>query len=54
MVGNLALLRLVSGHFKRDLRPYFRWYASPNENFEHGYPHSTAVLSPIRVQMYKM
>ena len=44
-VGNLVLRRRVSGAVKRDFRTYIRRYTSPNENFEHGYPHSNALLT---------
>ena len=44
MVGNLVLRRRVSGAVKRDFRTYIQRYTSPNENFEHGYPHSNALL----------
>ena len=44
-VGNLVLLRRVSGAIKRDFQKYFRQYSSPNENFEYGYPHSNALLT---------
>ena len=42
-VGNLVLRRRAS-EGKRDFRTYIRRYTSPNENFEYGYPHSTALL----------
>ena len=44
MVGNLVLQRRASGAVKHDFRTYIRRYTSPNENFEHGYPHSNALL----------
>ena len=44
-VGNLVLWRRISGAVKRDFRMYIRRYTSPNENFEHGYPHSNALLT---------
>ena len=44
-VGNLDLLRRVSGALKRDFRKYIRQYTSLNENFEYGYPHSNALLT---------
>ena len=44
-VGNLVLLRRVSGAVKRDFRTYILRYTSPNENFEYGYPHSNALLT---------
>ena len=44
-VGNLVLRRRVSGAVKRDFRTYIRRYTSPNENYEHGYPHSNALLT---------
>ena len=43
-VGNLVLWRCVSRAVKRDFRTYIR-QTSPNENFEHGYPHSNALLT---------
>ena len=45
MVGNFVLRRRVSGAVKRNFRPYNRWYTSPNENFEYGYPHSNALFN---------
>ena len=45
MVGNFVLRRRVSGALKRNFRPYNRWYISPNENFEYGYPHSNALFN---------
>ena len=44
MVGNLVLLRCTRGAVKRDFRMYIQLYASPNEKFEYGYPHSNALL----------
>ena len=43
-VGNIVLRRRSSGAVKRDFRTYIRRYASPNGNFEYGYPHSNALL----------
>ena len=43
-VGNLVLLRRVSGAVKHGFLPYVRQCTSPNENFEYGYPHSNALL----------
>ena len=34
----------MSGAVKRDFWTYIQQYTSPNENFEYGYPHSTALL----------
>ena len=45
MVGDLVLRRRVSGAVKRNFRPYNRWYTSPNESFEYGYPHSNALFN---------
>ena len=44
-VGNLVLRRGVSGAVKRDFRTYIRWYTSPNENYEYGYPNSNTLLT---------
>ena len=44
MVGNFVLRRRVSGAVKRNFRPYNRWYTSPHEHFEYGYPHSNALF----------
>ena len=44
MVGNFVLRRRVSGAVKRNFRPYNRWYTSPNDHFEYGYPHSNALF----------
>ena len=35
----------VSGDVKRNFQPYNRRYASPNEHFEYGYPHSNALFN---------
>ena len=49
-VGNLVLQQLVSGAVKCDFL-YIRWYTSPNENFEYGYPNSNALLQfPIKLK----
>ena len=40
-----SLRRRISGAVKHDFRTYIRWYTSPNENFEYGYPHSNALLN---------
>ena len=45
MVGNFILRRRISGVIKHNFRPYNRWYTSPNENFEYGYPHSNALFN---------
>ena len=51
-VGNLVLRRRVSGAVKRDFRTNIRRYASSNENFEYGYPHSNALLNfPLKRQL---
>ena len=40
-----VVLRLdLSGVIKHDFLLYIRWYTSPNEHFEYGYPHSNALL----------
>ena len=53
-VGNLVLRRRVSGAVKRDFRTYIRRYTSPNENFEHSYPHSNAFLqSHLKYEHFK-
>ena len=44
MVGNLVLRRGGSRAVKHDFWTYIWRYASPNENFEYGYPHSNALL----------
>ena len=41
-VEKLVLRRCTSGAVKHDFGPY----ASPNEKFEYGYPHSNALLQP--------
>ena len=43
-VRNLVLWQCASGAVKRDFQTYIRRYISPNENFEYGYPHSSAFL----------
>ena len=43
-VGNFVSRRRVSGAIKHDFRPYIRWYTSPNEKFEYGYPHSNVLF----------
>ena len=45
MVGSFVLRRRVRGAVKRNFRPYNRWYTSPNEHFEYGYPHSNALFN---------
>ena len=45
MVGNFVIRRRVSGAVKRNFRPYYRWYTSPNEHFIYGYPHSNALFN---------
>ena len=35
---------MVGNFVKRNFRPYNRWYTSPNEYFEYGYPHSNALF----------
>ena len=45
MIGNFVLWRRVSGAVNRNFRPYKRWYTSPNEHFEYGYPHSNALFN---------
>ena len=53
-VGNLVLTWRGSGAVKRDFRPYIRWYTSPNENFEYGYPHSNVLLQlPLKLKRCK-
>ena len=37
-------MRRMSGAVKLNFRTYILRYTSPNENFEHGYPHSNALL----------
>ena len=54
-VGNLVLRRRASGDVKRDFRTYIRRYASQNENFEYGYPHSNALLLfPLKSERFKL
>ena len=55
MVGNLVLWWLTSGAVKRDFQPSIQCYTSPNEHFEHGYPHSNALLQFffLKLQLYK-
>ena len=43
-VRNLVLRRRANGAVKCDFRTYIRWYTSPNENFEYGYPHANELL----------
>ena len=44
----------MSGVVKRDFRPYIRHYASPNDFFEYGYPHSNARLPfPLKLKRCK-
>ena len=43
-VGNLVLRRCTSGAVKCDFWTYTQRYTSQNENFEYGYPHSSAFL----------
>ena len=35
----------VGGAVKRNFRPYNRWYTSPNEHFEYGYPHPNTLFN---------
>ena len=38
----------------QNFQPYIRWYTSPNENFEYGYPHSNAFLQfHLKLDCYK-
>ena len=55
MVGNFVLRLRASGAVKRDFRPFFDGTPPPNENFEYGYPHSTALLQfrLLRVKLHK-
>ena len=41
-VSNLVLQRRMSLAVKRDFRTYIQQYTTLNENFEYGYPHSSA------------
>ena len=41
---NLVLWPHAKGPVKCDFRTYIRHYTSLNENFEYGYPHSSALL----------
>ena len=43
-VGNLVLRLSASGDVKHDFQTYIQQYTSPNEHFEHGNPHSNALL----------
>ena len=43
-VGNLVLRGSASGAVKRDFPMYIQPYTSSNKIFEHGYPHSNALL----------
>ena len=63
-MGNLVLRRCASeavkrdfrtyGDIKRDFRTYIRRYASPNEDFEYGYPPSNAFMqSPPKLERCK-
>ena len=53
-VGNLVLLRSVSGAVKRDFQMYIQQYNSTNENFEYGYPFSNALLQfPLKLKHCK-
>ena len=45
IVGNFVLRQRVSGAIKHNFWPYNRWYTSPNEHFEYGYPHSNALFN---------
>ena len=45
MVGNFVVRQRVSEVIQRNFRPYNRWYTSPNEHFEYGYPHSNAYFN---------
>ena len=52
--SNLVLHRCKSGAVKRDFQPYTRQYTSLNKNFEHGYPHSNALLQfPLNLKHCK-
>ena len=44
IVGNLVLRQRASRAVKHDFQRYIQRYASPNENFEYGYPHTNALL----------